>query len=94
MNRRSIEAKNGGRPRIPNRQGLYSQTAKYARSAIDTIVTLLHSRNDAIRLGAAKALLDKCLPDIKAVNWDGERDQPPIVIRIIDESKKRIQSLA
>ena len=42
--------------------------AKFAELAIDTLVKLMSkSRNDNIRLGAAKALLDKCLPDIKAV---------------------------
>lgn len=90
----TIEAKNGGRPRIPNRQGLYSQAAKHAQSAIDTIVALLQSRNEAIRLGAAKALLDKCLPDVKSVNLEGSTDQSPIMIRIIEESKHEIHSLA
>ena len=76
------EAKNGGRPKIPNRQGLYARTAKYAQKAIDTMVSLLESRNEAIRLGAAKALLDKCLPDMKAIN-DTEGNRQPLLIKII-----------
>ena len=79
---RGNEAKKGGRPRIPNRQGLYAKAAKHAVASIDTLVELLHSRNENIRLGAAKALLDKCLPDVKAIAIK-EEVNTPIVVRVV-----------
>lgn len=33
----SVEAKNTGRPKMSNRQGLYAKAAKHAYPAIDTI---------------------------------------------------------
>lgn len=81
---RSIEANNWGRPRMPNRQGLYAKTAKYAINAIETIVKLLESRNEAIRLGAAKALLDKCLPDVKSTRED-LRIESPVIIKVVED---------
>jgi len=78
----SIEAKKGGRPSTPNRQGLYAKTAKHAEAAIDTLVELLQSTNENIRLGAAKALLDKCLPDVKAVDLTQKIEQP-VSIKVI-----------
>lgn len=80
----SIEANNRGRPRTPNRQGLYSQAAKYAPKAIEAIAELLSSKNEAIRLGAAKALLDKCLPDIKTLDVY-EEHQNPLEIRLVED---------
>lgn len=77
----SIEAKKPGRPHTPNRQGLYAKAAKHATIAIDTLVKLLHSRNENIRLGATKALLDKCLPDVKAIAIKEEIN--PIIIRVV-----------
>lgn len=70
----SNEAKKPGRPRTPNRQGLYAKAAKHAELAIGTLAELLNSPNENIRLGAAKALLDKCLPDVKAVEMDQATD--------------------
>lgn len=77
------EANNGGRPKIPNRQGIYSKAVKYAQKAIETIVALLDSNNEAIRLGAAKALLDKIIPDVKAAA--PQEDATPISIQIVPE---------
>src|SRR5207302_799351 len=72
----SNESNKPGRPKMPNRQGLYAKVAKHAEKAMSAIVGLLNSRNEAIQLGAAKALLDKCLPDIKAVEMKEENNQP------------------
>lgn len=83
MENRSIEAKKGGRPHVVNRQGLYAKVAKFAVAAIDTLVELLHSRNENIQLGAAKVLLDKCLPDLKAVDYSQFVEREPLKINII-----------
>lgn len=81
----SIKAKNGGRPSIPNRQGLYSKAAKHADASIDTLVQLMSSRNENIRLGAAKALLNKCLPDLRAVDASVTPNEPLEVIIVSEE---------
>lgn len=76
----SIEAKKTGRPHTPNRQGLYAKTAKHAVLAIETIIDLLNSKNENIRLGAARTLLDKCLPDVKASEILLENTRPLQII--------------
>lgn len=78
----SIEVKKGGRPRTPNRQGLYARVATKTDDIIDTLFRLLHSRNESISLGAAKVLIDRLLPDLKAVNVDVQ-NVPPIKV-IVD----------
>ena len=83
---RSIEAKKTGRPRIPNRQGLYAKVARFAILAIDSLVDLMkNSRNENIRLGAAKTILDKCLPDIKAAEFTFEKSVEPVTYVITYE---------
>lgn len=70
----SIEANKLGRPHTPNRQGLYAKAAKHATAALDVLAQLLVSNNENIRLGAARTLLDKCLPDVKAVELSSNED--------------------
>ncbi len=70
----SIEANKLGRPVIPNRQGLYAKAAKHATAALEVLVQLLESKNENIRLGAARTLLDKCLPDVKTVELSSNED--------------------
>lgn len=72
------EAKKGG---VKGRQGLYAYASKYSKEAIDILYLLMTtSRNEGIRLGAAKALLNKCLPDLKAAeNYIPERVSIPIL---------------
>ncbi len=71
-----------GRPQTPNRQGLYSKIAKFSDLVVDTLVEMLDSRNENIRLGAAKALLDKILPDLKAVSAE-VRDVGPLQMTVL-----------
>lgn len=60
--------KNTSTKRTPSRRGLYSKVAKHAGDAILVLVELMNnSKNDTVRISAAKAILDKTLPDIKAV---------------------------
>ncbi len=83
----SIKAKKIGRPHTPNRQGLYAKVAKFATLAIDSLVDLMkNSKNENIRLGAAKVLLDKCLPDVKATEIAVESTEPvQNLIKIVKE---------
>lgn len=82
---KSIEANKGGRPKMPNRQGIYSKAVKHSQKAIDTVVALLDSKNEAIRLGAAKALLDKIIPDMKAI--EPRKDATPITVCIVSDGE-------
>lgn len=64
-------------PGPTNRQGLYAYASKYSQEAIDVMVDILRtSRNESLKLGAAKALLDKALPDLKAMEVTGENGEP------------------
>ncbi len=57
------EAKTGG---VPNRGSLYAVAAAHSKEAIEALYDLMkNSQNDGIRLGAAKALLNKSLPDLR-----------------------------
>lgn len=58
----SHEAKKGG---VPNKGSLYAVAAAHSKEAIETLYDLMkNSKNDGIRLGAAKALINKVLPDL------------------------------
>ncbi len=69
-----------------SRTGLYSYTSKYTKEAIDAIVNIMRTtRNESLKLGAAKALLDKNLPDLRATEVTGE-DHGPLIIKIVSET--------
>ena len=62
MENTSHEAKKGG---VLNKGSLHAVAAAYSMEAIETLYDLMkNSKNDGIRLGAAKALINKVLPDL------------------------------
>lgn len=67
-------------PKTPgptNRQGLYAYASKFSQEAIDAMVEIMRTtRNESLKLGAAKALLDKSLPDLKVTEITGENGEP------------------
>lgn len=68
----SHKANMGG---VPNRGSLYAVVAAHSKEAIKTLYDLMkNSNNDGIRLGAAKALLNKALPDLKQNDISEEDD--------------------
>lgn len=80
----SNEASGGG-VKTPNRQGLYAYAARYSKEAIDVLVKMMRtSRNENLKLGAARALLDKCLPDLRAQELSAS-DNGQLSIRIVGE---------
>ena len=80
----SNESTNRG-GKTQSRQGLYALASTYSRAAITTLADLMqNAKQESVRMGAAKALLDKALPDLKTTEFTGEGGQD-IVIRIIDE---------
>lgn len=65
----------------PNKQGLYAKAAVYAEDAIKVLAhEMEHGDNSNSRVGAAKALLAKVIPDLKAMEITGEKGD---MIRII-----------
>ncbi len=64
-------------PGPDSRQTLYAYASQYTREAIDIIVEIMRtSRNESLKLGAANTILDKNLPDIKAIEVSGENGEP------------------
>jgi hypothetical protein len=61
--------KGGG---VPRRTNLYNIVAPKGREIINTLFALLKSNNEGIRLGAAKVLINKILPDLQAIQHKGE----------------------
>lgn len=81
MNEKTNEAKTPG---PINRQGLYAYVSQYTKEAIDVLVEIMRTtRNESLKLGAAKAIIDKNLPDVKAVEITGQ-DGGPIRVQLIN----------
>lgn len=55
-----------------SRKALMEMTRPYAEQALQITVDLMNnSANDSVRLGAAKTILNKVIPDLKAVELNG-----------------------
>lgn len=66
------KAKEGGM-QYPSKQKLYALAASHSEEAILKILDLMRTaKNENIVLGAATALLDKAIPDLKAVAVSNE----------------------
>ena len=73
------------RERTPNKGTLLSHLQNFSLESIDYLVdTMRNSRNENLRFGAARAILDKTVPDLKATEVTGE-DHGPLLIRIVSE---------
>lgn len=69
----------------PNKGTLQSYLQNFTKEAIDEIVYVMrNSRNENLRFGAAKVIVDKSIPDVKAVELTGENNGP-ILIKIVEE---------
>lgn len=69
----TIEATKGG---IPSQQGVYSKVASHEDKILQTLLDLLDHKNENVRLGAAKVLYNKIIPDKKAVEVSGLNGEP------------------
>ena len=68
------EAKKGG---APNQGSLQAYIQNYTKEAIDAIVIILRtSRNESLKMGAAKLIIDKSIADKKAVELSGANGEP------------------
>jgi hypothetical protein len=74
---------------VPSKQILYQKAAGHAIDAIEVLAKLMYEAdNDAAKVGAAKCLLSKCIPDLKATELTGE-DGNEILIKILDYAQHR-----
>lgn len=69
---------------VPSREILYSEAAKHAPRAIEIITEIMeHGDSDSNRLGAAKTLLAKAIPDLSSTELFGKDGQPiNITVRV------------
>lgn len=69
----------------PTRDILYAEAAKYAPRAIEILAEIMEKGdNDNSRMGAAKTILAKAIPDLKSIELTGENNAP-IQIRIVED---------
>ena|SRR3989344_4644010 len=71
----SNQGKGGG---VPSRDALYRKVAKKAEACIDYLIAIVEGRKpaNAVKMGAARILLNKVLPDIKVQEIRAETDRP------------------
>jgi hypothetical protein len=61
----------------PNKGALQSYIQNFTKEAIDCIVEIMHtSRNEALKMGAAKVIIDKSIADLKAMEVGGVNGEP------------------
>ena len=61
----------------PNKGTLQSYVQNFTKEAIDAIVEILRTtRNEALKMGAAKVIIDKSIPDVRAIELTGKDGQP------------------
>jgi len=71
------EVKKGG---VPSRSQLYTMASKYAPEAIEKLKQLMTCGTPAVEMGAAKVLLAKAIPDLKAMEITGAEGAPVKVV--------------
>ncbi len=72
------------RGKTTNRQGIYSKFEPLAQKAIDTLVLAMEKGNWPTKVGAAKIILAKLVPDLKAIQSTPD-DNKQIIVKIVDE---------
>ena len=58
-----------------SKKRMYEMTASKAARAIERLEELMNSTNENAALGAAKTILAKCLPDLKATDLTSDGDK-------------------
>ena len=56
----------------PSKQKIYRKIAVHGEKIINTLIMLLDSKNESVKLGAAKVLVNKIIPDLRATEHSGE----------------------
>lgn len=66
----SQEKRKGG---VPSKQKLYQLAAAHAEESIKTLIEIVRNGDsDSNKIGAAKILLSKCIPDLKSAELSGK----------------------
>mgnify|MGYP001575305773 CR=1 FL=1 len=85
--KKSNMKKKGGNP---SKKELYAKASKHSTRAIEILVDLMeHGDNDNVRLGAARVILSKSIPDLRAMEITGTEGEPIIVKIIGDYASQR-----
>ena len=67
---------------LPSRKVHYMKISKHADLAIDTLVELIKtSKNDNVKMGAAKTIINKVVPDLKSTEMKGSIS--PIQVQVL-----------
>lgn len=76
------------KPSQHSRKKLMEIARPHAEEALKVTVDLMYNApNDSVRLGAAKTILNKVIPDLKAVEVSGEDGQNLEVVLVYKPSK-------
>jgi len=71
------------RPSPISKNAAYQKAASYFKEALDTCVQVMrNSNNDNAKLGAARTIINKVLPDLKASEISG-KDGKELILRLI-----------
>jgi len=65
-----IQDKTGGGKR--SKKAMYESASHHAIKAINRLAELIDSKNEPVAVSASKALLAKCLPDLKAIEIESD----------------------
>ena len=69
---------------------LYNEAAKHAPRAIEIVVDLMeHGDNDNVKLGAAKTILAKAIPDLQAMEVRGDAEVKYLISLNVQNTKAR-----
>lgn len=74
MRKVGSEAKRGGAT-ILSKQKIYAKISERSEEIISGLLKLATSKNESIKLGALKILLNKILPDLKAIDPQDEHEE-------------------
>ena len=81
---------------VVSKQRLYQMTAAHAKLAIQTLVdAMVKGENYATKVGAAKSILAKCIPDLKATEVTGGGGVPLQITFTVatKETKEQLERL-
>lgn len=67
---------------VPSRSAIYNKLSVHSDKAIKELIDLLSSRNESIKLGAIKLILDKSIPDLRAMELQGQ-EGGAFIIKVI-----------
>lgn len=74
---------------FPSKSAVYAKVAMHTDKILRTLIELLDSRTESIKLGAANKLIDKILPDLRATELTGEDNGPLRILVSLNEDDRR-----